>query len=175
MGNCRLDSNGKCRKSFFVRRSSRSLRNGISRSRCFLFLYKPTYVVSFCPSFIHKIGSIGRQLLPIYSNFDRVAFGKSAGAIPKHHQIKTTWRSPKLFRVFEVFWTLNFYIVYFHPGWLFSLDSARILKAHGIGKLPLLFALHDCSHLCCTVIARAGLPWGVCLHRPWCIAGVILM
>jgi len=33
MGNCRLDSNGKCRKSFFVRRSSRSLRNGISRSR----------------------------------------------------------------------------------------------------------------------------------------------
>ena len=34
MGNCRLDSNGKCRKSFFVRRSPRSLRNGISRSRC---------------------------------------------------------------------------------------------------------------------------------------------
>lgn len=33
MGNCRLDSNGKCRKSFFVRRSPRSLRNGISRSR----------------------------------------------------------------------------------------------------------------------------------------------
>jgi len=33
MGNCRLDSNGKCRKSFFVRRSPRSLRNGVSRSR----------------------------------------------------------------------------------------------------------------------------------------------
>ena len=118
MGNCRLDSNGKCRKSFFVRRSSRSLRNGISRSRCVLFLYKPTYVVSFCPSFIHKIGSqiysIGRQLLPIYSNFDRVAFGKSAGEIPKHHQIKTTWRSPNLFGVFEVLWTPNLDIVYFY-------------------------------------------------------------
>ena len=36
MGNCRLDSNGKCRKSFFVRRSPRSLRNGVSRSRWFL-------------------------------------------------------------------------------------------------------------------------------------------
>ena len=175
MGNCRLDSNGKCRKSFFVRRSSRSLTNGISRSRCFLILHKPTYVLSFSPSFVHKSGSIGRQLLPIYSNFDGVAFGKSAGAIPKHHQIKTTWRSPNLFGVFKVLWTPNLDIVYFHSGWLFSLDSARILKAHGIGKLPLLFALHDCSHLCCTVIARAGLPRGVCLHRPWCIAGVILM